>query len=87
MSDGVLYLFVLISAVEVLASILVVTAKRLMWAAFWLAIALVTMAGIFFLFQSEYVAIIQIIVYAGAVPVVFLFGIMLTRSRVMEEVP
>lgn len=87
MVDGILLVFVLISAIEVVASLLVVTSKKLMWAAFWLAIALVTMAGIFFLFRSEYVAIIQIIVYAGAVPVVFLFGIMLTRTRVMEEVP
>ncbi len=87
MVDSILVVFVLISAVEVVASLLVVTSRKLMWAAFWLAIALVTMGGIFILFRSEYVAIIQIIVYAGAVPVVFLFGIMLTRTRVMEEVP
>ncbi len=87
MVDGILVVFVIVSAIEVAASLLVVTAKKLMWAAFWLAIALVTMAGIFILFRSEYVAIIQIIVYAGAVPVLFLFGIMLTRTRVMEEVP
>ncbi len=87
MVDGLLIVFVIVSAMEVIASLAVVTAKKLMWAAFWLAIALVTMAGIFFLFESEYVALIQIIVYAGAVPVLFLFGIMLTRSRVMEEVP
>ncbi len=87
MVEADLVIFVIISAVEVLTSFLVVTARKLMWAAFWLAITLVTMAGIYILFRSEFVAIIQIIVYAGAVPVVFLFGIMLTRTRVMEEVP
>lgn len=80
-------LFLAISAVEVLTSLLVVTARKLMWAAFWLAITLVTMAGIYLLFLSEYVALIQILVYAGAVPVVLLFGIMLTQTRVMGEVP
>ncbi|MCJ2520656.1 MAG: NADH-quinone oxidoreductase subunit J [Candidatus Thermoplasmatota archaeon] len=87
MVEAVQLVFILVSAIEVVTSLLVVTAKKLMWAAIWLALTLITMAGIYILFQSEFVAIIQIIVYAGAVPVVFLFGIMLTRTRAMEEVP
>lgn len=79
--------FLVISVVEAVTSLLVVTARKLMWAAFWLAMTLVTMAGIYLLFLSEYIAIIQVLVYAGAVPVVLLFGIMLTQTRVMEEVP
>jgi NADH-quinone oxidoreductase subunit J len=87
MVEAIQVAFIIVSAVEVITSLLVVTAKKLMWAAFWLAMTLVTMAGIYILFRSEFVAIIQILVYAGAVPVVFLFGIMLTRTRMMEEVP
>ncbi|MFQ5837375.1 MAG: NADH-quinone oxidoreductase subunit J [Thermoplasmata archaeon] len=87
MVEAIQVIFIIVSAVEVVTSLLVVTAKKLMWAAFWLAITLVTMAGIYILFRSEFVAVIQILVYAGAVPVVFLFGIMLTRTRMMEEVP
>ncbi|MEE9236343.1 MAG: NADH-quinone oxidoreductase subunit J [Thermoplasmata archaeon] len=87
MVEAVQLVFIVVSAIEVVTSLLVVTAKKLMWAAFWLALTLITMAGIYILFQSEFVAIIQIIVYAGAVPVVFLFGIMLTRTRAMEDVP
>lgn len=87
MVEGIQVAFIVISAMEVITSVLVVTAKKLMWAAFWLALTLLTMAGIFIMFRSEFVAIIQILVYAGAVPVVFLFGIMLTRTRMMEEVP
>lgn len=87
MVEAVQLVFIIVSAIEIVTSLLVVTAKKLMWAAFWLALTLITIAGIYILFQSEFVAIIQIIVYAGAVPVVFLFGIMLTRTRAMEEVP
>ncbi|MEE9268318.1 MAG: NADH-quinone oxidoreductase subunit J [Thermoplasmata archaeon] len=87
MVDALQFVFLVISAVEVLTAVLVVTAKKLMWAAFWLALSLVTMAGIYLVFQSEFVAIIQILIYAGAVPVVLLFGIMLTRTRAMEDVP
>ncbi len=87
MVEAIQVVFLIVSALEIITSVLVVTARKLMWAAFWLAMTLVTMAGIYILFRSEFVAIIQILVYAGAVPVVFLFGIMLTRTRMMEEVP
>ncbi len=87
MVDTLQFIFLVISAVEIATAIGVVTAKKLMWAAFCLALSLVTISGIYILFQSEFVAIIQILVYAGAVPVIFLFGIMLTRTRAMEDVP
>ncbi len=87
MVDTLQFIFLIISAVEIITAVGVVTAKKLMWAAFWLALSLVTISGIYLLFQSEFVAIIQILVYAGAVPVIFLFGIMLTRTRAMENVP
>ncbi len=87
MVDTLQFVFLVISAVEIITAVGVVTAKKLMWAAFWLALSLVTISGIYILFQSEFVAIIQILVYAGAVPVIFLFGIMLTRTRAMEDVP
>jgi NADH-quinone oxidoreductase subunit J len=43
------------------------------------------MGGIYILLRSEFVAVVQILVYAGAVPVLFIFGIVLTRRRIMEE--
>jgi NADH-quinone oxidoreductase subunit J len=83
--DVELITFLVLSAVEIVAAILVVTARKLVHAAFWLGITLVTIGGIYVLFRSEFVALIQILVYAGAVPILFLFGIMLTRRRTMEE--
>jgi NADH:ubiquinone oxidoreductase subunit 6 (subunit J) len=78
--------FLVLSAIEVIGSILVVVNKRLVRAAFWLAMTLVTIGAIYVLFLSEFVFIIQILVYAGAVPVLFVFGIMLTRRKIMDEV-
>ena len=77
--------FIVLSAFEIIGSILVVTNKRLVRAAFWLAMTLVTIGVIYLLFLSEFVFLIQILVYAGAVPVLFVFGIMLTRRKIMEE--
>lgn len=84
--DWELIAFLVLSAFEVIGSILVVINKRLVRAAFWLAMTLVTIGAIYLLFLSEFVFLIQILVYAGAVPVLFVFGLMLTRRKIMDEV-
>jgi NADH-quinone oxidoreductase subunit J len=83
--DWELVAFLVLSAIEIAASVLVVVNKRLVRAAFWLAMTLVTIGAIYLLFRSEFVFLIQILVYAGAVPVLFVFGIMLTRRKIMDE--
>ncbi len=80
-----LFFFIALSVVEIVASILVIASKKLVHSAFWLAITLITMGGIYILLRSEFIAVVQILVYAGAVPVLFLFGIMLTRREITEE--
>lgn len=77
--------FLVLSVIEVLTSIFVITSKRLVRSALWLAITLITMGAIYILLRAEFVAIVQILVYAGAVPILFLFGIMLTRKKIMED--
>lgn len=83
--DWELVAFLALSVFEVIGSVLVVTNRRLVRAAFWLAMTLVTIGGIYLLFRSEFIFLIQILVYAGAVPVLFVFGLMLTRRRIMDE--
>jgi NADH-quinone oxidoreductase subunit J len=85
MIDWELVLFLVFSAVEIAAAVLTVTSKKLVRAAFWLFITLVTISGIYILLRAEFVALIQILVYAGAVPILLLFGIMLTRKKMLEE--
>lgn len=77
--------FIVLSVLEVGFSLLLVTSKRLVRAAFWLAATLITIGGIYLLFRAEFVFLIQILVYAGAVPLLFAFGIMVTRKKIMEE--
>jgi len=83
--DAELLAFLILSAIEILAAVMVVTAKKLVHNVFWLFVTLLTIGAIYLLFRTEFVAFIQIIVYAGAVPVLMLFGIMLTRRKIMEE--
>lgn len=85
MADVELVAFLVLSVIEIGAALMVVTAKKLVHNVFWLAVTLITIAGIYLLFRAELIALLQIIVYAGAVPVLMLFGIMLTRRKIMEE--
>ena len=70
-------LFFILSATAILASLAVVTAKRPMYSVLSLALGIVALSGLFTLLKAYFVAIIQILIYAGAILVLFLFVIML----------
>jgi len=75
--------FVILSAIEVASAWLVITSRKLVHSVLWLT--LITIGAIYILLRAEFVGLVQILVYAGAVPVLFLFGIMLTRRKIMED--
>ena len=72
--------FGIMAVIMTVSAIRVVTTKNVVHAALWLVIVLAGVAGIFILLGSEFVAVTQILVYIGAIVVLFLFGIMLTRA-------
>src|SRR5207248_8314813 len=59
-----------------------VTTKTVVLAALGLAAALIGAAAIFILFGAQFVGLAQILIYVGAVVILFLFGIMLTSSTI-----
>ena len=65
----------------VVAAIRVVTTKNVVHAALWLVLVLAGGAIQYLLLASEFLAITQVLVYIGAIVVLFLFGIMLTRAE------
>ena len=73
--------FVFISLMMIVAAVRVVTTKNVVHAALWLIGVLGGSATLFILLASEFVGITQVLVYIGAVAVLFLFGIMLTRAE------
>ena len=62
------------------SSLGVVLTRNVVHAAFMLLVALLGVAGIFLVAISEFLALAQVLIYGGAVTVVVLFAIMLTRS-------
>lgn len=72
--------FLVFAGMSAIASLFAVTTKNVVHAALGLAAALVGAAGLFILFGAEFVGLAQILIYVGAVVILFLFGIMLTAT-------
>jgi NADH-quinone oxidoreductase subunit J len=72
--------FYIIAAMMVFGAVKVVTVRNMVHAALWLVIVFAAMAAMFILLAAEFIAITQVLVYIGAIVVLFLFGIMLTRA-------
>ena len=77
--------FYIIAAFMLFGALRVVTDKNLVHAALWLVLVLAGVAAQYILAAAEFVAVSQVLVYIGAVMVLFLFGIMLTRARIGSE--
>ncbi|MCW3480536.1 NADH-quinone oxidoreductase subunit J [Neisseriaceae bacterium JH1-16] len=69
--------FYVLSAILVLAGLRVITAKNPVHAALFLVLAFFTSAGLWLLMQAEFLAITLVLVYVGAVMVLFLFVVMM----------
>ncbi len=77
--------FYVIAAVMAYGAIRVVTTNNIVHAALYLVVVLAGGAAQYLLLGQEFVAWVQVIVYIGAVIVLFLFGIMLTRAPMKAE--
>jgi NADH-quinone oxidoreductase subunit J len=77
--------FGILAASAILAAIRVVTTTNVVHAALYLVVVLASVGAEYVLLAAEFVAIVQILVYIGAIVVLFLFGIMLTRARIGRE--
>ena len=77
--------FGLIAAAMIIAAFGVVTTKNVVHAALYLVVVLAGSAAQFILLGAEFVAWVQVLVYIGAVAVLFLFGIMVTRAPMRAD--
>jgi len=73
--------FVLLAGAIVGGAGAMLLARNVVHAAFWLLEVMVAVAGLFLLLSAEFLALVQLMVYAGAVSVLVLFTVMLTLRR------
>ncbi len=74
--------FTLIALVAAASAILAVRTRHLVHAALWLVVCLGTLAGCYVVLGAELVALVQVLIYVGAVVVLVLFALMLTRAPI-----
>lgn len=82
LSESLQYLsFFILSFIAVVSGLMVILMRNPVHSALFLVLVLFHVAGIYVLLGAEFVAMIQIMVYAGAILVLFLFVIMLLRLK------
>ena len=77
-------IFLVIAAVSLGAAVMVVTARKLIHSALWLILTLFGVAVVYGLLDAGFLAAAQVVIYIGAIAILFIFAVMLTR-RVMRD--
>jgi NADH-quinone oxidoreductase subunit J len=79
------WIFTALAVVGTLGALRLVTAKNVVHAALYLVVTLATVGGVYLLLAVEFVAWVQVLIYVGAIVVLLLFGLMLTRAPIGRE--
>jgi len=79
------YAFCVLAVVGGLSAIAVVTVRNVVHAALYLVVSLLSVAGVYLLLGAEFVAWVQILIYVGAIVILFLFGLMLTKAPIGRD--
>ena len=77
-------IFILAVVVTLVAALRVVSSRNLIHSALWLILALFGVAITYVLLQAGFFAVVQVVVYIGAISILFIFAAMLTR-KVMQD--
>jgi NADH-quinone oxidoreductase subunit J len=79
------YAFAVLALVGSVSAFRLVTAKNVVHAALYLVVTLSTVGAVYLLLAAEFVGWVQILIYVGAIVILFLFGLMLTRAPIGRE--
>ncbi|MBI2885584.1 MAG: NADH-quinone oxidoreductase subunit J [Chloroflexi bacterium] len=79
--------FYALAGLTVLSSLLVVSLRNIFHAALFLVLAFVGIAGIYLTLNAAFLAVVQVLIYAGAIAVLMLFAIFLTRNAMAQGNP
>lgn len=77
-------IFLLVAVVTLAAAVMVVSVRRMMHAALWLILALFGVAVLFAMLESRFFAVVQLLIYIGAIAILVIFAVMLTRRASLD---
>jgi NADH-quinone oxidoreductase subunit J len=81
------FIFLIVALVTLGAALMVVTVRNLVHAALWLILALFGVAVTFALLNAPFFTVVQVVIYIGAIAILMIFAIMLTRPMARESAP
>lgn len=82
--DALTIVFIIVAAVTLAAALMVVTVKSLVHSALWLVLTLFGVGVLYVLLNAGFFAVAQVLIYIGAIAILFIFAVMLTR-KVMQD--
>lgn len=77
--------FAILAGASALAALRVVTTRNVVHAALYLVVVLSSVGALYVLLTAEFVAAVQVLVYVGAIVVLLLFGVMLTKATLGDD--
>jgi NADH-quinone oxidoreductase subunit J len=80
-------IFILVALFTLGSGFMVVTTRNLVHAALWLVSTLFGVAVTFALLNASFLAVVQVVVYIGAIAILFIFAVMLTRKDIRDQGP
>ena len=80
-------IFIVVAAITLGAAIMVVTTRKLLHAALWLILSLLGVAIFYVTLNAGFLAVVQVVVYIGAIAILMIFAIMLTRHLAIDVGP
>jgi NADH:ubiquinone oxidoreductase subunit 6 (subunit J) len=78
--------FIVLSAVTLIGALGAVTSRNLFHAALFLVLSFIGVAGFYILLEAEFLAMVQLLVYVGAISILIIFAIMLSRRMMSPDV-
>lgn len=78
-------IFILSALVLLTAAVLVVTVRKMLHAALWLVLALFMVGVLFVILENPFLGIVQLLVYIGAIAILVIFAVMLTRRLMYDD--
>ena len=80
-------IFILVALFTLGSGFMVVTTRNLVHAALWLVATLFGVAVAYALLSAAFLAVVQVVVYIGAIAILFIFAVMLTRKDIRDQGP
>ncbi|GGA12237.1 NADH:ubiquinone oxidoreductase subunit J [Paenibacillus marchantiophytorum] len=87
LSSGSSWAFFIFALLAIGGAIFMISFTKVVHMVIAVALTFISLAGLYIILEAEFLAFVQILIYAGAISILMIFGIMMTKHRGAEEEP